>query len=153
VVDERSVSVVHQIPQYSPLTVPPTPPKPITPSPVSQDHMKRYGADGSRHEGASSRNRGDLNRDNIGVSSSDEEMRMQLEGLEVDIESAQCSSARKNAPVSVSYTLWYYHIVGNFHGIQFSRMASLQSFPYLIFTNVCDHAHYTCTLYKSNFCR
>ena len=69
---------------------------------------KRYEAEDSRGDGALSRNRRDSSRD-IGVSSSDEEMRMQLEGLEVDIgreQSAQCSSAaRKNSPVSVSYAL------------------------------------------------
>jgi hypothetical protein len=35
-----------------------------------------------------------------------------------------------------------YHIAGNFRGVQFSRMASLQSFSDLIFTDASDHAHY-----------
>ena len=99
--DEKSVSIVHQSPHHSPLTVPPIPTK----STLQQDHCE---AEGSRGEGPSSRNRGDSSKDIIGVSSSDEEMRMQLEGLEVDIgreQSAQGSSARKNTPVSVSYSL------------------------------------------------
>ena len=112
--DERNISTVRQSPQHSPLTGPPTPPTPTiasTPSPVSthqQDHMtstKCYEGEGSRDEGTSNRNRRDSSRD-IGVSSSDGEMRMRLEGLEVDIgreQSAQySSSARKNGPVSVS---------------------------------------------------
>ncbi len=35
-----------------------------------------------------------------------------------------------------------YRIAGNFRGVQFSKMASLQSFPSLIFVDSCDHAHY-----------
>jgi hypothetical protein len=30
-----------------------------------------------------------------------------------------------------------YHIAGNFHGVQFSRMASF------LFADVCNHTHYT----------
>jgi hypothetical protein len=37
----------------------------------------------------------------------------------------------------------YYRIAGNFRGVQFSRMASLQSFRGLIFAGAGDHAHYT----------
>ena len=36
-----------------------------------------------------------------------------------------------------------YRIAGNFRGVQFSRMASLQSFRGLIFVDVRHHAHYT----------
>jgi hypothetical protein len=42
-----------------------------------------------------------------------------------------------------------YRIAGNFHGVQFSRMANLQSFRGLIFTDTCDHAH--CTLYNRTY--
>ena len=113
--DEKTISsIIHRNP---PLTGPPTPPIASTPSPVTthqQDHMTNTNtlanttmaecpeAEGNRDEGTLSRNRGNLSRD---ISSSDEEMRMRLEGLEVDIgreQSAQySSSARKNAPVLV----------------------------------------------------
>jgi hypothetical protein len=36
-----------------------------------------------------------------------------------------------------------YRIAGKFRGVQFSWMASLQSFRGLIFADACDHAHYT----------
>ena len=36
-----------------------------------------------------------------------------------------------------------YRIAGNFRGVQFSRMASLQSFRGLIFADARHHAHYT----------
>jgi hypothetical protein len=36
-----------------------------------------------------------------------------------------------------------YRIVGNFCGVQSSRMANLQSFCGLIFADASDHAHYT----------
>jgi hypothetical protein len=36
-----------------------------------------------------------------------------------------------------------YCIVGNFHGVQFSRKANLQNVCGLIFADVSDHAHYT----------
>ena len=36
-----------------------------------------------------------------------------------------------------------YCIVGNFRGVQFSRMANLQNFRGLIFADVRHHAHYT----------
>ena len=36
-----------------------------------------------------------------------------------------------------------YRIARNFHGVQFSRMASLQSFCGLIFADAHHHAHYT----------
>jgi hypothetical protein len=39
-----------------------------------------------------------------------------------------------------------YRIAGNFRGVQFSRMASLQSFCGLIFADAGDHAHYTIVL-------
>ena len=35
-----------------------------------------------------------------------------------------------------------YRIVGNFHGIQFSRMVNLCNFAGLIFADACTHAHY-----------
>jgi hypothetical protein len=38
---------------------------------------------------------------------------------------------------------WIYRIAGNFRGVQFSRMAGLQSFRGLIFADAGDHAHYT----------
>jgi hypothetical protein len=34
-----------------------------------------------------------------------------------------------------------YRIAGNFCGVQFSRMASFQSFRVLIFADAYDHAH------------
>jgi hypothetical protein len=36
-----------------------------------------------------------------------------------------------------------YRIAGNFRGVQFLRMVSLQSFRGLIFADEGDHAHYT----------
>ena len=39
--------------------------------------------------------------------------------------------------------IYIYRIAGNFHGVQFSRIASLQSFRGLIFADACHHAHYT----------
>jgi hypothetical protein len=36
-----------------------------------------------------------------------------------------------------------YRIVGNFRGVQFSRMPNLQSFHGLIFADACDHVYYT----------
>jgi hypothetical protein len=36
-----------------------------------------------------------------------------------------------------------YCIAGKFRGVQFSRMANLQSFCGLIFADASDHAHYT----------
>ena len=120
--DEKTISfIAHQSPplnQRDHMTAPPNPPTSTiasTPSQTTthqQDHMINTTmgecpeAEGSRGEGTSSRNRRDSSRD-IDVSSSDEEMRMRLEGLEVDIgkeQSAQySSSARKSAPVSVSH--------------------------------------------------
>jgi hypothetical protein len=40
-----------------------------------------------------------------------------------------------------------YRIAGNFHGVQFSRMASLQSFRGLIFADASDHALYNRTYF------
>jgi hypothetical protein len=39
--------------------------------------------------------------------------------------------------------LYRTRIAGNYHGVQFSQMASLQSFHGLIFVDAGDHAHYT----------
>jgi hypothetical protein len=42
--------------------------------------------------------------------------------------------------------VWFmqtYRIAGNFRGVQFSRMANLQSFRSLNFADESDHAHYT----------
>jgi hypothetical protein len=36
-----------------------------------------------------------------------------------------------------------YRMAGNFRGVQFSRMGSLQCFRGLIFADACDYAHYT----------
>ncbi len=40
-------------------------------------------------------------------------------------------------------------MAGKFRGVQFSQMASLQSFRNLIFADAGDHAHYT--LYKHTY--
>ncbi len=61
-------------------------------------------------------------------------------------------AAYDNPTFSVAKMLDYHRffiehrIAGNFRGVQFSRMASLQSFRGLIFADVGDRAHYTCTL-------
>ena len=39
--------------------------------------------------------------------------------------------------------MYAYRIAGNFRGVQFLRMASLQSFRGLIFADARHHAHYT----------
>jgi hypothetical protein len=39
--------------------------------------------------------------------------------------------------------VFFCHIAGNFRGVQFSRIGSLQSFRDLIFADAGDHAHYT----------
>jgi hypothetical protein len=51
--------------------------------------------------------------------------------------------------VHLRFSWWEYRIAGNFCGVQFSRMASLQSFRGLIFADVGDHAH--CTLYNRTY--
>jgi hypothetical protein len=48
--------------------------------------------------------------------------------------------------VEKSYTVPRY-IAGNFRGVQFSRMTSLQSFCGLIFADACDHAPYNHTYF------
>ena len=49
-----------------------------------------------------------------------------------------CLHEHELLPIPVTY-----RIAGNFRGVQFSRMASLQSFRGLIFADVRHHAHYT----------